>query len=151
MATATMSYGSPVTATITLASLANAALRQATELTTDALGGVLGVKVKTGASGTSATGYINVWAFGNANGVRDGLAGASDAAIASNAGLRYVGRIAVAANATTYTATFDMSEVFGGALPENWGPVIENVAGATLDSTAGSHAVYFVPAYVAVA
>jgi hypothetical protein len=154
MSTASMSYGANEAVTITLASLANAALRQSTEIdnTTDGfLTGLLGVKIKTGASGTSATGSVSVYAWANSNDIRDGLAGASDAAIASNTGLRFVGRIAVAANATTYTKTFDLSEVFGGSLPPKWGIVLENKTGAALDSTAGSHAVGFIPANVAVA
>jgi hypothetical protein len=154
MSTATLSYGSNQALTITVASLANNALRQSTEVDNTSNGyltGTLGVKIKTGASGTAAAGYVNVWAWANSNDIRDGLAGASDAAIASNTGLRFVGRIAVAANATTYTKTFDLSEVFGGSLPPKWGIVLENKTGAALDSTAGSHAVGFIPANVAVA
>ena len=154
MATATLSYGSNEALTITIASLANAALRQSTEVdnTTDGfLTGTLGVKVKTGASGTAATGYVNVWAWANSNDIRDGLAGTSDAAIASNTGLRLVGTIAAGANATTYTKTFDLGDVFGGSLPPKWGIVLENLTGAALDSTAGSHAVGFIPANVEVA
>ena len=154
MATATMAYGSNSALTITIASLANAALRQSTEIdntTNGYLTGLLGVKIKTGASGTSASGSVSVWAWANSNDIRDGLAGASDAAIANNSGLRYVGRIAAGANATTYTKTFDLSETFGGSLPPKWGIVIENGTGAALDSTAGNHAVGFIPVNVEVA
>lgn len=154
MATATQTFGSNQAITITLASLANSALRQSAEYDNSSNGyltGTLGVKIKTGASGTSATGSVNVWAYANSNDIRDGLAGASDAAISSNAGLRLVGRVAVAANATTYTQTFDLGEVFGGSLPSKFGIVIENLTGAALDSTAGSHAVGFIPVTIGVA
>ena len=82
MSTATLSYGSNQALTITVASLANNALRQSTEVDNTSNGyltGTLGVKVKTGASGTSATGYVNVWAWANSNDIRDVLAAVTKA------------------------------------------------------------------------
>ena len=154
MSTATLSYGDNQALTITVASLANAAMRQSTEIdntTNGFLNGTLGVKIKTGASGTAAAGYVNVWAWANSNGIRDGLAGASDNAITSNAGLLFVGRMAAGVDATTYGKTFELGEVFGGSLPPKWGIVLENQTGAALDSTGSNHAVGFIPVNVAVA
>lgn len=151
MSTASPTYGTPVSLTITLASLADNALRQSNELTTDCLTGILGVKIKTGASGPTTGSYVNIWAWGNSNGIRDGAAGASDAAITSNAGLRFVGRISTTATATTYTRTYDIGEVFGGSLPANWGVVIENQSDGAFDSTGSNHAITFVPMNVEVA
>jgi hypothetical protein len=103
------------------------------------------LKVKTGASGTSANGYANVYAFGT---VDDGTtqtenAGATDAAITLTVppNARLVGAIACVANATTYYGgPMSVAAAFGGVLPAKWGLIVENKTGGALDSTEGSHA-----------
>jgi hypothetical protein len=137
--------------TLTIASLANSSARQSTEVdnTTNLYMDVLlTVKVKSAAASTSATGYVNVFAFGTVdNGTtRSEGAGASDAAItlAAPSNLRFVGVISVVANSTTYVGgPFSVAAAFGGVMPAYWGIVLENKTGATLDSTAGNHSALY--------
>lgn len=133
-----------------IASLANNSLRQstyvdnATNLYMDVL---VFVKVKSGASGTSTSGYINVYAYATADGgstYTDGASG-SDSAITptSPTNLKFIGMVNVVANATTYYGgPFSLAAAFG-CVPERWGIVIENKTGGTLDTTAGNHSVTY--------
>lgn len=136
------------TLTCTMASLANNGARQSNQVDngTDLFLDVLVmIKVKTGASGVSATGYVNVYAFGTVDQGTTNTenAGASDAAITltSPPNVRLIGSISCVANATTYIGgPFSVAAAFGGVMPERWGIVIENKTAAALDSTEGSHA-----------
>lgn len=139
------------TITISLGSLANSSARQSTEIDNssnlfrDAL---VSVKVKSGASGTSATGVVNVYAYATVDGgtTRTENAGASDAAITltSPPNAILIGVISVVANATTYYGgPFSVARAFGGTLPEKWGIIIENRCGGTLDTTGGNHSVQY--------
>lgn len=143
------------TITITVASLANNGARQSTEIDNssnlfqDAL---VTVKVKSGASGTTSTGTVNVYAFGTTDGgtTRTENAGASDAAITltSPPNARLMGVVNVVANATTYVGgPFSVAQVFGGVLPDHWGIIVENKTGGTLDSTGGNHSVTYQGVY----
>lgn len=136
------------TFTVTLASLASGSARQSTvidnssNLYQDAL--VL-LKIKSGASGVSATGVVNVYAFATVDGGTSYSenAGASDAAITltSPPNVRLIGQMNVVGNATTYySPLFSVASAFGGILPEKWGIIIQNQTGASLDSTEGNHA-----------
>lgn len=136
------------TFTCTLASLANNSARQSTEIDNSSnlfVDALVMLKVKSGASGTSASGYVAVWAYASVDGgtTRTENAGISDAAITlvSPTNLRLLGVINVVANATTYYGgPFSVASAFGGVIPQYWGIVIENKTGGTLDSTEGSHA-----------
>lgn len=132
--------------TITLASLANNGQRQSTVIdntTNQDLDAGVFLNIKSAAASTSATGYVNVYAFGSADGgtnYSDG-AGASDAAITLTAppNMKVIGIINVVANATTYKGgPFSVADAFG-YLPGKWGIVVENKTGAALDSTEGNH------------
>src|SRR5580693_3290435 len=112
--------GQSITCTIT--SLADGSARQSTvvdnstSLYFDAL---VSVKVKTGASGVAAAGFVEVWAYGTVDGgttYTDGASG-SDAAITPTVppNLRRVGTINAVANATTYIGgPFSVAAAFGG-------------------------------------
>jgi len=101
------------------------------------------IKIKTNASGTSATGYVNVYAYGTADGgttYSDGVTG-SDAGqtLTSPPNLRLIGIVNCVANATTYNGgPFAVALAFGGVLSDHWGIVVENKTGATLDASVGS-------------
>lgn len=132
--------------TCTITSLANNGQRQSTAVDNSGtlfLDVLVFVKVKSNASGTSSTGYVNVYAFGSADGgtTYSDSAGASDAAITltSPPNMKLIGAINVVANSTTYNAgPFSVAAAFGGVLPDHWGIVIENKSGATLDASVGS-------------
>ena len=131
--------------TVTLASLANAAMRQSAAIdnTTNLfLNALLTLKLKSGASGVSSTGFVAVWAYATTDDgtTYSGGAGAADAAYTGDkTNLKYLGRIDMTANATSYTGVFDIASAFGGVVPAKWGIVIENQSGAALDATEGNH------------
>lgn len=120
---------------------ASTAIDNTTNLFADAL---VSVQVKTGGSGVSSTGTVNVYAYGTSDGgttYTDGATG-SDAAITltSPPNARLIGVINCVANATTYKGgPFSVAAAFGGSLPDHWGIVIENKTGAALDTTEGNH------------
>lgn len=134
--------------TITLASLASGSARASTAVDNssnvfeDAL---VSLKIKSGASGVSASGSVLVYAYGTTDGgttYTDGATG-SDAAITltvpPNAIL--IGVINVVANGTTYYGgPFSVANAFGGKLPDHWGIIVANNTGSALDSTEGNHA-----------
>lgn len=141
--------GQPIT--VTVAGLANNAARQSSVIdnsTNVFLDALVQLKLKTAAASTSATGYVNVYAFGTVDGgtTYTENAGASDAAITltSPPNAVLIGRINCVANATTYySSPMSVAAAFGGTLPEKWGIIVENKTGAALDSTAGNHAVKY--------
>jgi len=139
-------YGSPATITCTLASLVTTAARSCLAVdntSTLYLDVLVQVQIKSGAAATSTTGYVNVYAYGTADGGTTYAEGAgTDAAITltSPANVKLIGRLNVVANATTYKSEpFSVAAAFGGVLPQKWGIIIENQSGGTLDGTEGSH------------
>ena len=137
--------------TITVASLANNSARESTvvdnssNLFRDVL--VAGF-VKSGASGTSASGYVQIYVYGTADGGSNYTQGAtgSDAAITLTVppNARLLGTVNVVANATTYKfGPMSVARAFGGSMPEKWGIIVENKTGGTLDATGGNHGFYY--------
>lgn len=120
---------------------ASAAIDNTSNLFLDAL---VQVQIKSGASGVSATGYVNVYAFATVDGgttYSDGATG-SDASITLTAppNARLIGTVNVVANATTYKSSpMSVAQAFGGMLPDHWGIIIENKSGGALDTTEGNH------------
>lgn len=146
------SYGTNnQTITITVASLANNGARESTAADNTSnlfLDALVSLKIKSPAASTSATGYIEVFAYGTTN------AGTtySDSCTGSDAGvtltvpenMRRIGVINVVADATTYNAgPFAVAAAFGGVLPAKWGIVVRNKTGGTLDATGGSHVIQY--------
>ena len=139
------------TITITVSSLTNNSARESTaidnssNLYADAL---VFLKLKTGASGTAATGYCNVYAYGTANGgtnYTDNATG-TDAGITlpSPPNARIIGIVNMVANSTTYYGgPYSIAAAFNGVLPEKWGIIVENKTGGTLDTTAGNFTVVY--------
>ena len=138
------------TMTITLASLATTASREATAIdnTTNLFMDVkVSVKVKTNAAGVVATGAVNVFAYAAADGGVTWAGGVTgtDAAYAGNKdALIFLGSLPTIAISTTYASIFSLARAFGyGGIPANWGIVIDNESGAALDATAANHAVIY--------
>lgn len=151
MATVSQLYGTTNQAlTITLASLGSASARESTAIVNTAnlfMDVKLQVKAKTGASGVSATGAINVFAYATADDgtTYSGGATGTNAAYSLNKDqLIFLGSIPAVANATTYVGLFSLSRAFGyGGIPAKWGIVIDNQSGAALDATGGNHSVVY--------
>jgi hypothetical protein len=108
------------------------------------------VKIKTGASGVSATGTVNVYLIGSADGTNydDGFGGTDAAYTPVNA--KSIGYLTANANATTYQKTINLEDL-GVELPEKFAIGIYNNTGAAFDSTAGNLAVIVVRNYKTVA
>jgi hypothetical protein len=135
------------TITVTCASLANGSARASTAVdntTTLYLDALVSINIKTGATGTATTGYINVYAYGTADGGTNYTEGATgtDAALTlvSPTNLKLIGIVNAVANATTYkSGPFSVAAAFGGTMPDHWGIVVQNNTGGALDATEGSH------------
>jgi hypothetical protein len=145
-------YGSSNQAiTITLASLADGSARESTVIdnTTNVfLDALLQILIKSGGSGVSATGIVEVYAYGtsdNGSNYGDGATGSNAAFTPTDPpNLRLIGVLNVVANATTYKSNpMSVAAAFGGVLPQKWGIVIVNRTGAALDSTEGNHAKFY--------
>ena len=124
---------------------ASTAVDNTTNTFVDAL---VSVKLKTGSSGTSTTGYATVYAYGTTDGGTTYTEGATgtDAGITltqpTNA--KPIGVLNLVANATTYAAgPFSVAKAFDGILPDHWGVIIVNSSGGALDITAASHLVTY--------
>ena len=156
MASIKEGFNTAATFTCTLASLTNTSARQSTVIDNSSglyLDALVQIKIKTGASSTSASGSIAVYAFGTVDGgttYTDG-AGASDAAVTPLA-MHLIGIFPAVANATTYISqVMSVAAGFGGVLPTKWGIAVQNNSGGTLDSTEGNHAKLYQEVYSTVA
>lgn len=143
MSTAKQNFIGNVTATITLASLANGSGQASTAIDNSsdlAISADIRVKIKTGASSTVATGYVSVYLVRSDDGTNfdDGFGGSNASYTPVNAVL--LGTVNAVANATTYTKVFDTAEL-GLSLPTKYCIGIVNSTGGTLDSTGGNHSI----------
>jgi hypothetical protein len=133
------------TITCTITSLTTGSQRASTAIDntsntfTDAL---VMVKIKTASSATSATGYVDVYAYGTADGgtTYSGGASGTDGAYSGQLGALFkLGRIPAVANSTTYIGgPWSVASAFGGTLPDHWGIAADNESGATLDASVGN-------------
>jgi hypothetical protein len=147
MASVKSAYGTNGQAiTCTITSLGNTAQRQSTAIdntSNDWLDALVFLKIKSNSSSVSTTGFINVYAYGTADGgttYTDGATG-SDGTITLTAppNMRLIGVINVVADSATYDGgPFSVAQAFGGILPDHWGIVVENLSGAALDATTAS-------------
>lgn len=133
MATVTVNVTNTQTVTITIASLANGSTATSNAIdnsTNKFLSANVRVKVKTNASGTSASGSCSVFLVRSTDGGTD----YDDAAM-------FLGALSTVANATTYARTFSTEQL--GPIGTHWKVAVANNSGAALDSTGGSHEVEF--------
>lgn len=153
MATLEMKYGTEAQAiTITLASLGNGSVRASTVVdnTTNLfLDALVQLQLKSGASGVSASGFVNVYAYGTVDFALplypEGITG-TDGAITLTVptNLKPITSINMVANATSYTSEpFLISAAFGGVMPSHWGIVVENQSGGAFDTTEGNHLKFY--------
>lgn len=125
MATVTLNATNSGAVTITLTSVTNTSYAVSSAIdnsTAKYLSALVKVQIKTGASGTSATGVVNVYVVRSTDG---------GSAYEDNAGT-LIGSIAATANATTYTRVF-AAEPLG----THWKISVQNLSGATLDASVG--------------
>jgi len=142
------------TLTKTLASLANSsgwcttAVDNSTNLFNSA---DIRVKIKTGAAGVSANGYVGIYLVRSEDGTTtdydDNFSGTSASITVLNSTL--IGYIWANANATTYSGVFDLAQL-GLTLPKKWAIAVVNNTGAALDSTEGNHVIGYTEKYATV-
>ena len=160
MSTATPLYGTPVTLTMTLASLATTAAllagRQSAAADNgsgadDAVDCLVGGKITTTATTTANT-QIQIWLFGSYDGTSYSAgAGASDAGLTPDQGAKNQMKLLtiipnISTTAVTYTwGPFSVAQAFGGVMPQKWGVYIVHNTGTSLSSTAGNHEVKYTP------
>jgi hypothetical protein len=139
-------YGSSNQAiSCTFTSLVNNACRGGAAINNTAalfLDALVQVIVKAGASGTSATGYVNIYAYGTADGgtsYPEGAGTNTGLTLTVPTNLRVIGVLNVVADAATYKSEpMSVAAAFGGILPDHWGIALENKTGGTLDASTGS-------------
>jgi hypothetical protein len=155
MPTATISYASPATLTMTLASLASdtnlIAGRQSTVIDNSSnlyIDCIIGGKVTTGTSPTGSR-QIEVWAFGSYDGTTyQAGAGASDANFSPTGEKTLMRLIEVIPTDNTSNHTYEwacgsLAAVFGGQLPQKWGIFMVQNTAVALNSTGGNHEVKY--------
>lgn len=141
MSSVKAAFGSNAQAiTCTINSLANTGQRQSTVVDNSTnlyLDALVSLTFETADAATAATGQVNVYAYGTADGgttYSDGATG-SDGAITLTVppNMRLIGVVNAVANATDYWGgPFSVAAAFGGILPDHWGIVVENLTGGTI-------------------
>jgi hypothetical protein len=157
MPTVSLSYATPITLTITLASLASdtnlIAGRASTAVNNSSDGHVdflVGGKVTTGSSPTAAR-QIEVWAYGSYDGTTYS-AGASgtDAAFSPGVEKNLMRLLQIIPTGSTSNQTYEwgpcsIAQAFGGTTPSRWGVYVVHNTGVGLNTTAGNHEVRATP------
>lgn len=157
MPTVTTEYGTPVTLTITLASLgsdtnlsagrASTAVDNSTSKNIDYL---VGGKVTTGSSPT-ANRQIEVWAYGTYDGTTYSAgASGSDAAFSPGNEKPLMRLLQIIPTTNTSNQTYEwgpcsVAQAFGGVCPQKWGIYMVHNTGVALNSTAANHEVKATP------
>ncbi len=157
MTTATPVYGSKVTHTITLASLATDANllagRAGTAIdnkdTDDAVDALVGGLVTTGTTPTASR-QIEVWAYGSYDDTSytEDITGTdANKTLVTKSTLRLLTIIPTNnTNDKPYRwGPFSVAQAFGGTMPVQWGIFIVHNTGVNLNSTGGNHEVEHYP------
>lgn len=153
MATQTTNYGTRVALTITLASLANAAYRESTEIdnsSTLAVDGILHGKITTGTSPTVST-TITVYVSGSdGTTARPGNLTGTDSTItpAGEQTQFEVARVLSIDATSNHTYEFFVGSVaalFGGVMPKKLSVIVLNSSGVALNATGGNHDIEYTP------
>ena len=157
MATLTPVYGTKVTMTMTLASLASdtnlVAGRESTAVdqkdTDDAIDCLVGGKVRTGTSPTASR-QIEVWLYGSYDDTTfSGGATGSDANLTpSEKTLMKLLTVIPTGNTSDKDyqwGPFSVAQAFGGMLPVQWGVYIVHNTGVNLNATGGNHEIEYFP------
>lgn len=157
-------YGTQVTVTIGLGSLASQASTAfagrtsavQTVSTNNDIDHLLSGKIRVNTTtGPTAGNTIEIWAYGQIDDTPtypDSIDGTDkDLTITSanvlNSGLRYVATITVdATTGRTYpVAPTSIASVFGGVMPKRWGIWVVNRSGQTLSATSSDHSFVYLP------
>lgn len=134
MADIKQAYANNASLTVTLDSLANGSGRCSTAVDNSTnlyIASDIRVKIVSGSSGVSASGYVSVYLVRSDDGTNyDDAFGGTDAALTPN-NAYWLGDINVTANSTTYHKVFDTQEL-GITLSKKWAIAVVNNSGAAL-------------------
>jgi hypothetical protein len=157
MATVSLSYATPITLTITLASLASdtnlIAGRISTAVDNSTNGYVdflVGGKVTTGTSPTNAR-QIEVWAYGSYDGVTYSAgAGGTDANFSPTGEKSLMRLLQIIPTDGTSNHTYEwgpcsIAQAFGGTTPSKWGIYMVHNTAVALNATTANHEVKATP------
>lgn len=158
MTTATPVYGTKVTMTITLASLATSSTltvgRESTAVdnkdTDDAIDALVGGIVTVGTTPTANT-QIEIWAYGSYDDTNfSGAATGTDAALTPTAKstmrlLEVIPNSGTTSNVAYKWGPKSIAQAFGGIVPVQWGIWVTHNTGVNLNSTAGNHEIEYFP------
>lgn len=158
MTTASPLYGTKVTMTITLASLATSATltvgRESTAVdqkdVDDAIDCLIGGTITVGTTPTANT-YIEVWAYGSYDDTNfTASATGSDAGLTPTAKtlmalLAVIPNPAATSNVAYKWGPVSVARAFGGVLPVQWGVFVTHNTGVNLNSTGGNHEIEYFP------
>jgi hypothetical protein len=142
-------YGSKTNITITVASLSNSSARASTAVDNSSnlfVDAHVGGFIRANSSGTSSTGYFNIYVYASVDGgtTYSDAATGSDASHTLNNNAFLLGVVELNANSETAEfGPFSIATAFGGIIPMNWGVIVENRSGAALDSTGSNHEVHY--------
>lgn len=146
----TIVYTARATVTITLASLANASMRQSAEVSNSSakyVDVIIAGKITTGTSPTNNN-SITVFAYGGDGTIRSGGASGTDSAYTpagEDAQLKVLAVIPVTAtsNQTYEFYIGGLAQFFGNAMPEKWGIIVSNDSGVALNATGSNHEIAY--------
>lgn len=157
MTTASPTFGTLVTHTITIASLASDANllagRAGTQIdqisTDDAIDAAVGGQVTTGTTPTTGK-QIEIWAYASydAADINDIITGSdANVTLVTKSTLRLLTIIPTIAtsNQVYRWGPFSIAQAFGGTVPSKWGIYIVHNTGVALNATAGNHHVKHYP------
>jgi hypothetical protein len=140
--------------TMSLSALANsgalssAAIDNSTNLFMDAL---VEISTKTDTTGVSATGVVNLYAVGTADGgttYAEGTGAHAAITMTNPPNAKLIGVVSAVANNTVYKGgPFSVANAFGGILPDHWAVIVENRTGAILMGTTTVHSVFYQGVY----
>ncbi|HVB33708.1 MAG TPA: hypothetical protein VNJ52_04960 [Patescibacteria group bacterium] len=154
MASVKLAYESTQTPTITLASLANGATRACTAIDNSSaldLDAVVFLQIKTGGTGVSSTGHVDVYIVKSLDGTNwdDGFSG-TDSGLSPVVGSTFLFSFPAYVNASSFLASERLSKVFD-RLPKKFSICVVNNTGAAFDSTAANFKLIVAPDYLTVA
>lgn len=140
--------GQVITAT-GLASLANNAAYELAPVDNTAnfyLDALVFFSIKSPASATSASGWLNLWLTYTADGGTTYTGGAAGAAgsitLVQPPNLIRLGTMAMTTNGRVEKHAFPIWAALG-FMPAKWGVIVENLSGGTLDTTGSNHNIWY--------
>jgi hypothetical protein len=152
-----INYGTSTAVTITLASLPTTSARCSTVIVNDTSTGmytdymgIIALRTTTGTHASDMCCYA--YLFGGTGTDYDSPGTNADGAVTVATSWNLKGPVVInfgtsVTGLISQTKVFMVSPIFGGEIPAQFGVILQNQTGITLDSTAGNLSVNFIPVY----